>query len=139
MRTIAAFLFFCSLPASAFAQHGKADKPGAFTFPYKGDTWTGEIVAVDPNTRIVTLQFTTRGGDTDEFSARLDAGYKAFVKDHPDQPVSSLRLGDKIIAYYVAIGQSYLAKDEKGNTHDAVATENLIFQVEVFPPKKSKK
>ncbi len=139
MRKVAAILLLCSFPWVASAQHGKTQKPGFYAFPYKGDIWTGEIVAFDPNTREVTLQYTDKKGETEKFTARLLSTFKAYGKDHPEQKVSSLNLGDKIIAYYIAIGQKYPVTDEQGKKHDVVATENLIFEAEVFPPKKEKK
>jgi hypothetical protein len=45
------------MPWVVSAQNGKSEKGGLYTFPYKGDTWTGEIVATDPNTREITLQY----------------------------------------------------------------------------------
>src|SRR5271165_3834347 len=139
MRKLVAFLLFCSLPSTVSAQHGKSEKGGLYTFPYKGDTWTGEIVATDPNTHEITLQYTDKKGQTEQFTAKLMPGFKAFVKDHREQKVSSVNQGDKIIAYYIAIGQKYPVTDEHGKKKDIAATENLIFEAEVIPPKKDKK
>jgi hypothetical protein len=50
-----------------------------------------------------------------------------------------LEVGDRVIAYYVAIGQKYPAVDERGRKREVVATENLVFEIEVFPRKKDKK
>ena len=139
MAKALAILFLCSLPLTVSAQHGKSERSGLYTFPYKGDTWTGEIIATDPNSRQIKLQYTDKKGQTEEFTAKLLPLFKAYVKDHRDQKVSSLNLGDKIIAYYIAIGQKYPVTDEQGKKKDAVATENLIFEAEVIPPKKDKK
>jgi hypothetical protein len=139
MRKIAAFLFLCALPCVASAQQGKSEKGGLYSFPYKGDTWTGEIVSTDPNTREISLQYTSKKGEAEKFTAKLLPGFKAYVKDHPEQKVSGVNLGDKIIAYYVAVGQKYPITDEQGKRKDIVATENMVFEVEVIPPKKDKK
>ncbi len=139
MRKVAPFLLFCSLASIVSAQHGKSEKGGLYTFPYKGDTWTGEIVATDQNTGEITLQYTDKKGQTEKFSAKLMPGFKAFVKDHREQKLSSVNQGDKIIAYYIAIGQKYPVTDEHGKKKDIAATENLVFEAEVIPPKKDKK
>jgi hypothetical protein len=139
MRKIAVFLFLCSFSWGVAAQHGKSEKGGFYAFAYKGDIWTGEIVASDPSIRQVSLQYTDKKGGTEDFTGKLLSTFKAYVKDHPEQKVSSLNLGDKIIAYYIAIGQKYPVTDEHGKKQDVIATENLIFEAEVFPPKKGKK
>jgi hypothetical protein len=139
MRKVAVFLFLCSFSWGVPAQHGKSEKSGLYNFPYKGDIWTGEIVGSDPSNHQISLQYTDKKGGTENFSGKLLSTFKAYVKDHPEQKLSSLSLGDKITAYYIAIGQKYPITDEHGKMHDVIATENLIFEAEVFPPKKDKK
>ena len=139
MRNVAAFLLFCSLASTVSAQHGKSENGGVYPFPYKGDTWTGEIVAADPNTGEITLQYTDKKGQTESFTAKLMPGFRAYMKDHREQKVSNLNHGDKIIAYYVAIGEKYPITDEQGKRKDIAATENLVFEAEVIPQKKEKK
>ncbi len=138
MRKVAAFLFLCSLPWVVSAQHGKSERAELYNFPYKGDTWTGEIVAMDPKTREISLQYTDKKGGPEKFAARLLPSFKASVKDHPERKVSSLSLGDKVIACYIAIGQKYPVTDEHGKKKDIAATENLVFKAEIIPPKKDK-
>jgi hypothetical protein len=139
MRTVVASFFLLSLPLVVCAQHGKSEKGGLYTFPYKGDTWTGEIVAIDQDTHEISLQCTNKKGQTERFTAKLTPSFKASVKEHREQKVSSLNLGDKVVAYYVAIGQKYFVTDEHGKKKDIIATENLVFEAEVMPPKKDKK
>jgi len=123
----------------AFAQHGKSQKGGLYNFNYKGDTWTGEIVAYDPATRQITLQYTDKKGQTENFTAKLKPGAKATVQDRPEERLASLNSGDRIIAKYIATGQKFFVEDEKGKIKEVAATENIIFEVEVIPPKKDKK
>lgn len=139
MRKTVALLFLCLLPSVTFGQHGKSEKGGLYTFPYKGDTWTGEIVALDPNTRAISLQYTDKKGESEEFDARILPTFKAYVKDRREQKVSNLNLGDKVIVCYLATGQKYPVKDEHGKKKDVAATENLVFEAELIPPKKEKK
>jgi hypothetical protein len=134
-----ALLLLCSLPLILLAQHSKTEKGGLYTFPYKGDTWTGEIIATDPNTHEITLEYTDKKGQTEKFTATLLPDLKAYVKDRRDQKAPMLNRGDKIIAYYIAIGQKYPVTDEHGRKKDIVATQNLVFEAEVIPPKKEKK
>jgi hypothetical protein len=61
------------------------------------------------------------------------------VKDYKEQKVSSLNLGDKVVVYYIAIGQKYPVTDEHGKKKEIPATENMVFEAEVFPAKKDKK
>ena len=139
MRIVAAFLCVCSFAFVVSAQHGKSEKGGLYPFPYNGDTWTGEIVAVDPTTRDISLPYTDKKGQSEKFTARLLPGLTPFVKDHKGEKVSSLNLGDAVIVYYIAIGQKYPVSDEHEKKKEIPATENLIFELEVIPSNKDKK
>jgi hypothetical protein len=134
----AALLLFCSLPAVVFAQHGKLEKAGLYNFPYKGDTWTGEIVAAEPSTREITLQYVDKKGQAEKFIAKLLPTCEVLVQDHPERQVLRLNRRDKIIAYYIAIGQKYPIRDEQGKKKDVAASENLIFRAEVILPNDKK-
>ncbi len=138
-RVIGAFVCVLLLVFCVFAQHGKSQKGGLYTFNYKGDTWTGEIVAFDPATREISLQYTDKKGQTEKFTAKLKPGAKATVKNRPEERIASLNSGDRIIAYYIATGQKYFVEDEKGKKKEVVATENIIFEIEVIPANKDKK
>jgi hypothetical protein len=124
-----------AVASSASAQHGKLEGSRFFNFPYKGDTWTGEITAFDQREATVTLTYTSKNGRTETFTGRLTSHVKAYVKGHPEEKVARLNVGDRIMAYYVAPGQKYFILDEHGKRKDVVATENLIFEVEVLPEK----
>jgi len=129
---VIAFLTTCC-PA-VFGQHGKSEGKGFYNFPYHGDTWTGKIVAFDRPTLEVTLQaIDNKQGQKETFKAKIKLGAKATVKERPGEKVNSLNVGDRIIAYYIAPGQKYPVFDEAGKKKDVVATENLIFEIEVFP------
>ena len=131
-------MFLMTFCTAVFGQHGKSQKSVLYNFPYKGDTWTGEIVAFDRPNHQVTLQATDKNGQTETFTAKIKLGAKATVKDHPEEKVTALNVGDHIIAYYVAPGQEYVVLDESGKKREAVATENLIFEIEVLPIPKAK-
>lgn len=139
MPKTAAFLFLCLLPHVTFAQHGKAEKSGLYNFPYKGDTWTGKIVAIDTNAHTLSLEYIDKQGQSEEFTAKALPSFKVHVKDHPEQNVLRLHLGDTLVVYYIAIGQKYPVADEHGKKKDVAATANLTFEAELIPPKKEKK
>lgn len=126
------------LASTGFAQHRKSTKGGLYNFPYKGDTWTGEIINLDSETREVTLQYTDKKGKTEIFKARVKAGVRLAFKDRPEEKVTSVNLGDRITAYYIAPGQKYFVQDERGKKKEVVADENLIFEIEVWTAKKQK-
>jgi len=138
MRLIVALLCALSVSLSGFAQHAKSQKSGLYNFPYKGDTWTGEIVGFNGDTREITLQYTDKKGRTETFTGRVKLGVKVNVKDKPDERNPSLNVGDRIIAYYIAPGQKYFILDDAGKKKEVAATENLIFEIELLPPKKDK-
>jgi len=138
-RAIAACVCIVFLGGSALAQHGKSEKSGFYNFPYKGDTWAGEIVSFDQQARQITLQYTDKKGQTETFTGHVEAGTKATVKDQPDQRVHSLNVGDRIIAYYIAPGQKHMVLGENGKRTEETATENIVFDIEVLPKKHKSK
>ena len=139
MRTVTILILLCAFGGGAPAQHAKSEKGGLYTFSYKGDTWTGEIAAIDQETRQITLQYADKKGQVEKFDAKLLPNFKVSVKDHPEQKVSSLNIGDKITLYYIAAGQKYPVTDNQGKKKEIVATENLVFEGELYPPKKQQK
>jgi hypothetical protein len=124
-----------ALASSASAQHGKTEESRLYNFPYKGDTWTGEIASLEQSDATLTLRYTDKKGQTQTFTGRFTSRLKAYIKGHPEQKVTRLNVGDRIIAYYIAPGQKYFILDEHGKRKDAVATENIVFEVAVFPRK----
>lgn len=136
VRLTIAVLSLFSLATIAAAQHSKTEKGGLYNFPYKGDIWTGEIVAFDQDAHEITLEYVDKKGHAERFTGRVNPGARTFPKDKPGEKISSLSIGDRITAYYVAPGQKYFVSDEHGKRKEVKATENLIFQIEVLPQKK---
>jgi hypothetical protein len=134
-KAFAQVMLILAVASSASAQHGKLEGSRFFNFPYKGDTWTGEITSFDQREGTVTLTYTSKNGRTETFTGRFTSQVKAYVKGHPEQKVARLNVGDRIVAYYVAPGQKYLILDENGKKKNVVAAENIVFEVEVFPKK----
>jgi hypothetical protein len=75
-----AWIVFCG--ALSLAQKGKAD-PDYYPMGYSGDTWTGEVIAVDNSLRTLTLTFADAGGNN----------LLTFVASIPDAPYEWRRDG----------------------------------------------
>jgi hypothetical protein len=90
------------LSAPSLAQHGTAE-PGYFPFGYNGDTWTGQVSAVDDSTREITLSYTdSKHHKTETFVAELPPGYKSHPKDQEphDLKPSEIPIGTLVKIYY---------------------------------------
>jgi hypothetical protein len=84
------------------AQHGEAGN-GYFPIGYAGDTWTGEVSAVNDETREITLVYNgARKAET--FVGVLEQGYKAKLKDGSlaEVKVSLIHIGRRMKVYYMA-------------------------------------
>ncbi|HXM23060.1 MAG TPA: hypothetical protein VN948_17515 [Terriglobales bacterium] len=117
----------CLLPAVAgvlSAQHGTAPN-GYFPMGYNGDTWTGEVSAVNDTDREITLVDTT-SKKTETFVGVLQRGYKVKLKNGnlAELTVSTIPTGTRLRVYY-------MAKDRKINGQKEKFYE--IFRME-FPP-----
>ena len=95
-----AFLLLAIVAASA--QHGSAP-PGYYPMGYAGDTFTGTITAVNPDTRELTLTY-SKGEKTENFVGVLKPGYR--VNGPNGKPMelqmSDIPVGVKVTAYYMA-------------------------------------
>jgi len=85
----------------AAAQHGSA--PGGY-FPsgYAGDTWSGTVTAVNPDTREIVLSY--KGKNKDEtFHGILQTGYKRTGADGKpfEVDMANIPLGSYMVAYYM--------------------------------------
>ncbi|HEY6305475.1 MAG TPA: hypothetical protein VI488_03330 [Candidatus Angelobacter sp.] len=87
--------------SSGLAQQGTAP-PGYYPRGYVGDTWTGQITAVDADKREITLTYTGRKG-TQNFVAYVPEHYKVHLNNGREQDVkmSDFRIGGRIKVYYM--------------------------------------
>lgn len=92
---------------------------------YNGDTWTGEVSAVNDTDREITLVDTT-SKKTETFVGVLQRGYKVKLKNGnlAELTVSTIPTGTRLRVYY-------MAKDRKINGQKEKFYE--IFRME-FPP-----
>ncbi len=85
----------------AAAQHGSASA-GYFPLGYSGDTWSGTVTAVNPDTREITLTY--KGKSKEEtFTGVLQEGYTRTGKDGKPfvVEVGKIPVGSYVVAYYM--------------------------------------
>jgi hypothetical protein len=107
------------------AQHGTAPN-GYFPMGYAGDTWTGDVSAVNDANREITLVY-NNSKKTETFVGVLQQGYKVKLEKDgslAELKVSTIPIGTRLRVYYVA-------KDRKVNGQKEKFYE--IFRMD-FPP-----
>jgi hypothetical protein len=119
---IVALTLLCS--GISFAQHGTAE-PGYYPSGFNGDTWIGEVTAVNEDTREFTLTY-TKGSNTQTFVGVLPQGYTVKMKDGRDYEIKMTELkGMRIRAYYITKRKKD-ANGVKTETHE-------VFKIKFFP------
>jgi hypothetical protein len=95
------------------AQHGEAGN-GYFPNGFAGDTWTGEVSAVNDDTREITLVY-HGPKKTETFVGVLQQGYKAKLKDGSlaEVKVSLIHIGGRMKVYYMAKHRKVSGEKEK--------------------------
>lgn len=86
-----ALVLACGVAASA--QKGTAES-GYYGMNYSGDTWTGEVTAVDNEKREITLTY-TKGTKKENFIAVIPSGGYGWMKDLDGDRVLDLLPADK--------------------------------------------
>ncbi len=88
------------LTVSAVAQHGTAPQ-GYFPMGYNGDTWSGTITAVNPDTREITLIYNGKNKE-ETFTGVLKSGYTRTKDGKPfEVPMADIPVGYYMVAYYM--------------------------------------
>lgn len=107
-----ALLVFAS---SAFAQHGRAGN-GYYPPGYDGDTWSGQVVSVNEQTREITLSY-TKNGKSQMFVGVPEDDY--LVKEHkgPTRPLkmTDISIGKTIKVWYMPEMKSVRGRKVKVN------------------------
>lgn len=100
MKFAAALLFALTvLCLPAYAQH---NEDPSFYYPgFHGDTWTGEVSAVNADTREITI--TNKKGDkTETFTGVVEKGMKVYQNGVPKElDFSKIQKGMKLTLYYI--------------------------------------
>jgi hypothetical protein len=99
-RCLLSLAFFLSFSTPLLAQHGTA-RNGYYPEGYQGDTWTGVVTSVNPQSFAITLEY-KKGKNTETFIGTPEKGY--LVHEHngqtrPLQP-TDIRVGQRITVWY---------------------------------------
>ena len=113
---------------SAFAQHATAPN-GYYPPGYSGDTWTGQVVSVNEQTREITLSY-AKNGKSETFVGVPEGGYLVHEHNGPTRPLkmSDVPIGRTIKVWYVPETKKVDGRKIKVNTIfliDAVANANV--------------
>lgn len=101
MKPTLLIALFCAIfPAPIFGQHGTAPN-GYYPPGYAGDTWTGEVVSTDDNTREVTLVSLNKK-QSETFTGVLKENIVFRTKDGSMMEVkpSGYHKGERITVFY---------------------------------------
>jgi len=123
-----AFLSMLILSVSAAAQHGTAPA-GYFPMGYSGDTWSGTVSAVNPDTRETVLTYKSQNKE-ESFTGVLKQGYTIERGGKSiEVELQKLPLGSYMVAYYMAKTKNVDGKKTKYYE---------IFRFDLYPtePKK---
>lgn len=124
-------LFVLYYQLNALGQHGRAEN-GYYPPDYNGDTFTGEVTAVDDSTREVNMKYVdTKRGKAETFVGVINEGYTLKLKDgttHELKP-SNLRVGGHFKVYYKTNTRKVEGRKLKVNT---------IILIEGFPDATSR-
>jgi hypothetical protein len=99
------------------AQHGQAEA-GYYPGAYLGDTWQGNVTAVNDDTHTITLTY-TKGSKTQTFDIRFAQGLAVNYSDGTSKAIkpSDIPIGAAAIAYYTPFSEKIDGK--KTDVHEA--------------------
>jgi len=129
MRTFGILLLLTVLTTTAVAQHGTAGS-GMWPMGYSGDTWSGIVTAVNPDTREITLTYHGKKGD-ETFTGVLVPHYARSAKDG-----SGMEVQMKQIPTGVYMTAYYMQKTKKVDGKKIKYSEIFDFEWSPTPPKK---
>jgi hypothetical protein len=113
LRYIVLAVCLLSLGVSLNAQHGTAPN-GYFPMGYAGDTWTGEVRALDDAKREITLLYKGKKGD-ETFVGVVQPAYQVKLKDGKlaELKLGMIPLGTRLTVYYMAKNRKVDGRKEK--------------------------
>lgn len=91
----------CFAAVACLAQHGSAGN-GYFPLGYGGDTWKGNVTAVNADTREITLTAKTERGE-ETFTGVLRPGYTRTMNDGKKHEIQmkDIPIGSYLLVYYM--------------------------------------
>jgi hypothetical protein len=113
MRHMLLAACFLLMAEALSAQHGTATN-GYFPIGYAGDTWTGEVSAVDEAKREITLVYKRKNGD-ETFVGVVQSGYQVKLKDGKtgELKLGTIPLGTRLTVYYMTKSRKVEGRKEK--------------------------
>lgn len=99
------------------AQHGQAE-PGYYPESFIGDTWEGNVTAVDDQGKTITLTY-TKGSKSQTFVVKFADGLAVHYTDGTSKVLkpSDLPIGTSAIAYYTNFSEKTNGK--RADVHEA--------------------
>jgi len=109
------FTVFFAVAGAAFAQHGTAGS-GYFPLGYHGDTWTGQVTAVNDATNEITLVY-NGSKKSESFVGVLQHGASVKLKNGATAELkpSMIRIGARMRVYYMVMDQKINGQKVKFN------------------------
>lgn len=100
-KTAIAFGACFLLSGPIWAQHGNAEN-GYYPSGYHGDTWSGVVVAVNDQTREVTLEY-KKGDRVERFVGTMDEHYMVHEHNGPTRPLkmTDIPMGRTVKVWYM--------------------------------------
>ena len=113
MRYLVLLSIISLAAASLEAQHGTASSD-YFPMGYPGDTWTGQVSAVDEAKKEITLTYKGQKGD-ETFVGVLQTGYQVKLKDGKvaELKLGMIPLGTRLRVYYMSKSRKVEGRKEK--------------------------
>lgn len=102
---------------SVQAQHGEAE-PGYYPNAYVGDTWQGNVTAVDDPAKTITLTY-TKGSKSQTFLIRLAPGLAVTYSDGTSKELKPSDIPIGAIAYAYYTNYSEKVDGVKTDVHEA--------------------
>jgi hypothetical protein len=113
VRHLVVAVFLLAIAGALQAQHGTAPN-GYWPMGFNGDTWTGEVTAVNDDSREIALVYSGKK-KTETFVGVLQQGYNAKLKDGTpvELKVSTIHLGTRLEVYYMPKDRKIKGRKEK--------------------------
>jgi hypothetical protein len=127
----ATLTFFILISTALLAQHATAPN-GYYPATYAGATFTGKVVATDPVSDTVTMEY-----NSEKFSVKLNGGCKVPSSTGQLMHANNIPTGTVLTAYYMPPAIE-LRDGKQEKVHPAIAIEFIEWQGEKVTEKNRK-